>query len=494
MRMMRWVAILVAAMSAVAFGVASASAGTGQGPRARADGAACANPDLTSIPRDGTNPLVLPSAPGFDPLHGAHFFVDGPAHGTVAKAIEQLIGDTTQYPDTATWEDFRQSVLSGPLSSLITSATIANEVKLLIKIGDQEETNNLSEYSMGGAVGAIYAQTLKINCNNMLADPVGDDPSGTPGASVSKARSGAALDTSNPTVPVFSTFFVYPNGVFCPGYSQLYNWGIKPEDGIRGHPSIFKRMINEMAAAQAGRRAVYLLEIDSVGASMCMKGATLRLWEYLLRYEIVKMSALAHTVVYQEAGASDEGSVEYVAHLLRDICVAMDPITNSGPVINNCTLMRGFWTNGTHFNWSINEIKWAQKVSKLLDKLIYHSVHTHYHAFHIVNTAQNGKGPLLNRHAVKDGIEALCNPPGRGLGRIPTANTMPTFDGDAFDGNWPKAILDAFLWSGTPGRSHNSNCPGGPWQAAGVFDLRFALELAKNANQQLGPGYPSQPY
>ena len=494
MRMMRWVAVIAAALSAAGFGVASASAGTGQASRSLTDGAACANPDLTSIPRDPTNPLVLPTAPGVNPLHGAHFFVDGPAHGTVAKAIEQLIGDTTQYPDTATWEDFRASLLGGPLADLIPSSTVAGEVKLLIKIGDQEETNNLSEYSMNGGVGAIYAQTLKINCTNMLADPPGDDPSGTPGATVSRAPSGAVLDTANPTVPVFSTFFVYPHGIFCPTYGELYGWGIRPEDGIPGHPSTFKRMINEMAAAQGGRRAVYLLEIDSVGASMCMKGATLKLWEYLLRYEIVKMSNLPHTVVYQEAGSSDEGPVEYVARLLHDICVAQDPITNSGPVVNNCALMRGFWTNATHFNWSIDEIKWAQRVSKRLDQLIYSSTHTHYHAFHVVNTAQNGLGPLHNRNPVKNGIENLCNPPGRGLGRIPAANTLPTFDGHTFGGSWPGAILDAFLWSGTPGRSHNSNCANGPWQPAGVFDLRFALELSRNANQKLGPGYPSQPY
>lgn len=71
---------------------------------------------------------------------------------------------------------------------------------------------------------------------------------------------------------------------------------------------------------------------------------------------------------------------------------------------------------------------------------------------------------------------------------MPTGNVNPTFDGESFTG------LDAFLWTGVPGRSHNSNCPGGPWQPAGEFDQRFALELAQNANQQLGPGYPSQPY
>ena len=133
----------------------------------------CANPELLT-PRVTSNPLVLPIAPGFDPLHGAHFFVDGPAHGTVAKAIEQLIGDTTVYPDTESWATFVLSLGSGSLSHLIGSPALAGKVRLLEKIGDQEETNNLSEFSMGGGPGAIYAQTLKIMCQNMLADPTPD--------------------------------------------------------------------------------------------------------------------------------------------------------------------------------------------------------------------------------------------------------------------------------------------------------------------------------
>ena len=54
-------------------------------------------------------------------------------------------------------------------------------------------------------------------------------------------------------------------------------------------------------------------------------------------------------------------------------------------------------------------------------------------------------------------------------------------------------LLDAFLWTGVPGRSHNSTCHPGD-APAGVFFTRFALELAANANQELGPGFPSLPY
>jgi cellulase/cellobiase CelA1 len=109
-----------------------------------------------------------------------------------------------------------------------------------------------------------------------------------------------------------------------------------------------------------------------------------------------------------------------------------------------------------------------------------------YIPYYVVNTAQNGKGPKLKRR-VGHGVEELCNPTGRGLGRKPTGDVTPTFDGHAFP------FLDGFLWTGVPGRSHNKNCS--PQAApAGVFDVNFALELANNANQQLGPAYPSLPY
>lgn len=147
-------------------------------------------------------------------------------------------------------------------------------------------------------------------------------------------------------------------------------------------------------------------------------------------------------------------------------------------------MLRGVYTNGTHFAWATDEIHWAQNVSDALNQLS----HGRYRAHFVVNTAQNGQGPKLNLHPITQGIESLCNPLGRGLGRMPTGNVDPTFDGRTFKD------LDGFLWSGVPGRSHSSSCPNGPWQPGGIFDPRFAMELALNANQKLGPGFPSQPY
>jgi endoglucanase len=129
--------------------------------------------------------------------------------------------------------------------------------------------------------------------------------------------------------------------------------------------------------------------------------------------------------------------------------------------------IRGFYTNDTHLNWTIDEVKWGDKVSKLA-----HGAHF------VINTAQNGNGPLRPRNRVKNGNEVLCNPPGRALGPRPSTNT-----------GFP--LVDAFLWSSIPGNSSGS-CNGGT--SPGTFWAARGVSLAQNANGKLGPAYPSQPY
>ena len=146
------------------------------------------------------------------------------------------------------------------------------------------------------------------------------------------------------------------------------------------------------------------------------------------------------------------------------------------------------------WTWSLDRLDRANRaVEKSAKEVKRSAIEARQHRYaadirQAYQLVQNGQGPKLNPHPAYQGIEYLCNPPGRGLGRRPTGNVNPTFDGHTFN------YLDAFLWTGTPGRSHNSDCPGGPWQPAGVFDTRFALELAQHANRQLGPRYPGQPY
>jgi endoglucanase len=198
---------------------------------------------------------------------------------------------------------------------------------------------------------------------------------------------------------------------------------------------------------------VYFLELDAFGSSSCMAHiGSLGTWERELQYEVDKIAALPHTVVYLEAGYSDSNSAAYTAHALNAAGVGK---------------IRGFFTNDTHINWTINEVRWAEKISKLT-----HGAHF------IVNTAQNGNGPLLNAHPATEGVEDLCNPPGRGLG--PRDSTDTGF-----------GHADAFLWTHTPGNS-SGHCNGGP--DSGTFWTSRAISLAAHANDRLGPSYPSQPY
>lgn len=396
----------------------------------------------------------------------------------MAKAIETLLGlNNASYTDSDSWAAFKQQIL--PMLSSV-SATVAHDVRELMKIGNQEETEAISLYSEGGGYAGVNGEVTKILCDYMHADPTA------------------------PTVPVFTTFIAYPQGQFCPAAGALTAWWpTKPPPGdytpaqLRQMKSYFRPDVLGMKDAIGSARAVILIEIDAIGTINCLckkppwpppnfsrpvAGACL-LWLRELYYEATQFSQLPHQVSYLEAGSYDEGDAEDTAKFLIDAGVQS---------------IRGFFTNGTHFNWSINEIarnaggsypgvSYPVGVSHWVTKLLLQLHRGNYVPDYVINTAGNGRGPLLNPDPAKQGVEYLCNPKGRGLGRLPTGDVRPTFDGHTFP------FLDAFLWSGVPGLSYGSSCSKGS-APPGVFYLPYALELAQNANQQLGPAFPSQPY
>ena len=373
--------------------------------------------DPFSARRDPANPLALPQAPGANPLRGARFFVDGPAHGAAAGAIARMLGlDPQRLPDSESWVRFAHSLNHGTLRRRIAGhAGLAFRVHQLEKIAAEPEVQRLSAYSWGGGPGAIFKQAEKLICHNFTAD--------------------------RGAVPLLNTYFLHPAAGDCPSPGALAAAG-----------ATFRRRVDELAAAVARRSAVFLLETDGVGSTRCVaRVGALGLWEADLRYEINRISALPHSVVYVEGGYSDSNTVRYTARVLNAIGV---------------TKIRGFYTNDTHEQWTISEVRWANGVSQLT-----HGAH------YIVNTAQNGRGPLLNPHPATQGVEDLCNPPRRGLG---PRDTTQTGFGQA----------DAWMWTSPPGNS--SGCGGGP--PGGTFWPTRAIGLASRANAQLGPGYPSRPY
>jgi endoglucanase len=371
-------------------------------------------PDTYPAARDPANPLDLPAAPGPDPLHGARFSVAGPRDGMAARAIAKLLGvNPNRY---ASWPGFLRALRHGRLHrKLARNPALARRVRLLEKIAGQPVGVMISRYSGGGRPGAIYAITRQLVCGATRADPG--------------------------SIPIINTYFLYQAG-YCETTSEIV-----------AHRRTFARQVSEMTHAIGRHPAVMLLEMDAIGSSGCMaRNGALPAWEANIRYEIDKVAALPHTVVYIEGGYSDGANAAYTARVLRAVGVAR---------------IRGFYTNDTHINWTIKEIRWGETVSRLAGG-------THF----VVNTSDSGRGPLLNAHPATQGVEQLCNPPGRGAGPPPTTTT-----------GFPH--VDAFLWIHVPGES-SGTCHGGT--ASGTFWLARTLTEASNANARLGPALPSLPF
>jgi len=100
----------------------------------------------------------------------------------------------------------------------------------------------------------------------------------------------------------------------------------------------------------------------------------------------------------------------------------------------------------------------------------------------VIDTSRNGQGPWTPPPHPAGDAQDWCNPPDRGLGVRPTANTGVS-------------LLDAYLWVKIPGES-DGQCyrwTSGPLDpvrnmmdpAAGKWFPEMALELVHNANPPL---------
>jgi endoglucanase len=181
--------------------------------------------------------------------------------------------------------------------------------------------------------------------------------------------------------------------------------------------------------------------MDSLITVGCLSphGVAVRMRE--LRAAIDVLSTVPHLVVYLDAGAADALTARREASLLRRAGVSK---------------IEGFFLNSTHFDWTSKEIQFGEAVSRLTGG-------KHF----VVNTGESGRGPLTPPHPVKQGNEVLCNPAGRGLGPVPTANT-----------GYPN--VDAFAWTSNPGESGGPCVPGAP--KTGVYWPAYGLALIRNAN------------
>ncbi|MGA8718917.1 MAG: glycoside hydrolase family 6 protein [Solirubrobacteraceae bacterium] len=219
--------------------------------------------------------------------------------------------------------------------------------------------------------------------------------------------------------------------------------------GLCGHASdspadtaSYHNFIEGFAQGIGSYRAVLFLEMDSIITMPCLSPHGKAVREHELRDAINILTAdCPHLVIYLDAGAADALSAHDAAKYLRASGVAE---------------IQGFFLNATHFDWTSHEIRYGDQISRLTGG-------KHF----VVNTGENGQGPLRPRDIVHAGLEVLCNPPGRGLGPLPTANTG-------------YRNVDMFAWTSNPGESGGSCVAGAP--PTGEYWPGYAAMLVQNAD------------
>lgn len=187
--------------------------------------------------------------------------------------------------------------------------------------------------------------------------------------------------------------------------------GPRYRGGGRAEDRRTRAWYRELAGVIGDARAIVAFEPDSLGTVDCLARGRRASRYKLLRYGVRQLTQLPSVTLYIEAGASDWEPAHRMARKLRKAGVGM---------------ARGFMLNATHGDWTRANVRYGRKLSRLVGG-------KHF----IVNTAQNGRGPVHYRDGRRR-VVVWCNPGLRGLGPPPTTDT-----------SHPKA--DAYLWINRPG-------------------------------------------
>jgi endoglucanase len=217
--------------------------------------------------------------------------------------------------------------------------------------------------------------------------------------------------------------------------------------GYTATPAIqqmYDNFMKDVAAGIGNFHVIFFLEFDSLITTPCLSRSQLAIREAELRYAVSVLEQDPHVLVYLDGGAADAISADRMATLLRDSGVGQ---------------AQGFFLNSTHFDWTARELSYGETISKKLGG-----------AHFVINTGENGRGPLVPKDRVHHGNEVLCNPPGRGLGPLSVNGAVAQQTG--------YANADGFLWFSNPGGSGGQCVPGAP--PTGQFWPAYAVMLAEN--------------
>ncbi|MEV8093102.1 glycoside hydrolase family 6 protein [Kitasatospora sp. NPDC085879] len=304
-------------------------------------------------------------------------------------------------------------------------------------------------------------------------------------AAMAKLQSRAALQHQTPVVVAYNV-----PGRDCSQYSA----------GGASNSAEYAAWIDGLARGIGDRGTVVVLEPDGLALSPAFCGGTAqqqadRLAE--INGAVDRLARQPHAAVYLDAGHSGWQSTGTMAKLLVD---------------GGVERTQGFFLNVSNYQRDADLVRYGTQVAKCTwylthtpgavaddcanqywpqaDADAWYTARVPADAklpHFVVDSSRNGQGPWTPTASYPD-AQTWCNPPGRGLGTRPTANTGTP-------------LLDAFLWLKVPGESDGS-CTRGTTggtdpeygaadPAAGVWWPAQAHTLAANASPALSFNLPA---
>ncbi len=195
--------------------------------------------------------------------------------------------------------------------------------------------------------------------------------------------------------------------------------------GGAASPDEYRQWINAFARGIGNAKVAVILEPDALSQDCEPTHAD------LVKYAVQALKKQPNAYAYIDAGNPGWLKPDDIAGRLRK--AGVDVAT-------------GFAINVSNYFSNAESIGYGNAISSGIGDKPY-----------VIDTSRNARGSA--------GTDQWCNPPGRGLGFQPTANT-----GDSH--------VHAFVWVKRPGES-DGQCNGGP--GAGHWFQSNALELARNA-------------
>ncbi|RKE17080.1 glycoside hydrolase family 6 protein [Streptomyces sp. TLI_171] len=259
----------------------------------------------------------------------------------------------------------------------------------------------------------------------------------------------------------------------------------------------YAEWIDALARGIGDRKTVVILEPDGLALSPAFCGGTAaqqqdRLAE--ISSAVDRLEQQRQAIVYLDAGHSGWQNVGTQAQLLIDggVARAQGFFLNVSNYMTDASLTR-YGTQVSKCLWYLQNTPGASADScanqywPAADADAWYASHvpadaklTHF----VIDSSRNGQGPWTPEPGKYTGDpQTWCNPPARGLGTRPTANTG-------------QALLDAYLWVKVPGESDGSCTRGtaGPTDpeygivdpVAGGWWPEQAMSLVNNASPKLG--------